>query len=184
MFVLVTMLCCWWWCCCCYVVLIGRRISFEPTFVLIDLSHQTSSAYDTPFIEQKKGRRRPNASVPNTPIESPWFAKRPTDPTFQTLIKRSISFRQIWQLDSFIMLSGSEFSLLQRRRCFYSVRIRFLPTVSLWNINSDMFDLYWTGSFVCKSLAALMSTVYEEQKDEDGFLYVQYSGESTFGWND
>ena len=30
--------------------------------------------------------------------------------------------------------------------------------------------------------AALMSTVYEEQKDEDGFLYVEYSGESTFGW--
>ena len=29
--------------------------------------------------------------------------------------------------------------------------------------------------------AALMSTVYEEQKDEDGFLYVQYSGEATFG---
>ena len=28
---------------------------------------------------------------------------------------------------------------------------------------------------------ALMSTVYEEHKDEDGFLYVQYSGESTFG---
>lgn len=26
-----------------------------------------------------------------------------------------------------------------------------------------------------------MSTIYEEQKDEDGFLYVQYSGESTFG---
>ena len=26
-----------------------------------------------------------------------------------------------------------------------------------------------------------MSTTYEEQKDEDGFLYVQYSGESTFG---
>jgi GABA(A) receptor-associated protein len=29
--------------------------------------------------------------------------------------------------------------------------------------------------------AALMSTVYEEQKDEDGFLYIQYSGESVFG---
>jgi len=29
--------------------------------------------------------------------------------------------------------------------------------------------------------AALMSTVYEEQKDEDGFLYVNYSGETTFG---
>jgi GABA(A) receptor-associated protein len=29
--------------------------------------------------------------------------------------------------------------------------------------------------------AALMSQIYDEQKDEDGFLYVQYSGENTFG---
>jgi len=29
--------------------------------------------------------------------------------------------------------------------------------------------------------AALMSSVYDEQKDEDGFLYVTYSGENTFG---
>lgn len=29
--------------------------------------------------------------------------------------------------------------------------------------------------------AALMSTLYDEQKDEDGFLYVTYSGENTFG---
>mmetsp|Transcript_16583 Transcript_16583/g.33064 ORF Transcript_16583/g.33064 Transcript_16583/m.33064 type:complete len:117 (-) Transcript_16583:1086-1436(-) len=27
----------------------------------------------------------------------------------------------------------------------------------------------------------LMSTVFEEARDEDGFLYVTYSGESTFG---
>eukprot|EP00455_Lapot_gusevi_P002546 TRINITY_DN1102_c0_g1_i3.p2 TRINITY_DN1102_c0_g1~~TRINITY_DN1102_c0_g1_i3.p2 ORF type:complete len:122 (-),score=40.05 TRINITY_DN1102_c0_g1_i3:222-587(-) len=38
--------------------------------------------------------------------------------------------------------------------------------------------------FVKNSLpntAALMSTIYEEMKDQDGFLYVTYSGESTFG---
>lgn len=29
--------------------------------------------------------------------------------------------------------------------------------------------------------AALMSSVYEDHKDEDGFLYVAYSGENTFG---
>ncbi len=29
--------------------------------------------------------------------------------------------------------------------------------------------------------AELMVKVYEEQKDEDGFLYITYSGENTFG---
>ncbi|XP_071714088.1 autophagy-related protein 8C-like [Rutidosis leptorrhynchoides] len=30
--------------------------------------------------------------------------------------------------------------------------------------------------------AALMSAMYEEHKDEDGFLYMSYSGENTFGF--
>ena len=29
--------------------------------------------------------------------------------------------------------------------------------------------------------AALMSDIYEDHKDEDGFLYITYSGEITFG---
>ncbi|XP_054779241.1 autophagy-related protein 8C-like [Prosopis cineraria] len=29
--------------------------------------------------------------------------------------------------------------------------------------------------------ASLMSSIYEENKDEDGFLYMTYSGENTFG---
>ncbi|XP_047341810.1 autophagy-related protein 8f-like [Impatiens glandulifera] len=28
---------------------------------------------------------------------------------------------------------------------------------------------------------AILSTIYDEKKDEDGFLYVTYSGENTFG---
>jgi GABA(A) receptor-associated protein len=35
--------------------------------------------------------------------------------------------------------------------------------------------------FFSFSPASLMSTVYEEEKDEDGFLYITYSGENTFG---
>ena len=27
-----------------------------------------------------------------------------------------------------------------------------------------------------------MSAIYEENKDEDGFLYMTYSGENTFGF--
>ncbi|XAR67441.1 hypothetical protein NMG60_11002205 [Bertholletia excelsa] len=29
--------------------------------------------------------------------------------------------------------------------------------------------------------ATMMSAIYEEHKDEDGFLYMTYSGENTFG---
>lgn len=29
--------------------------------------------------------------------------------------------------------------------------------------------------------AALMSSIYKEHKDEDGFLYITYTGENTFG---
>ena len=29
--------------------------------------------------------------------------------------------------------------------------------------------------------ASLMSEIYADQKDEDGFLYITYSGENTFG---
>lgn len=39
--------------------------------------------------------------------------------------------------------------------------------------------------FVVVDAAAMMSAIYEENKDEDGFLYMTYSGENTFGslWN-
>ena len=31
------------------------------------------------------------------------------------------------------------------------------------------------------STSQLISTIYDENKDEDGFLYITYSGENTFG---
>ena len=35
-----------------------------------------------------------------------------------------------------------------------------------------------TALFLC---SASMGQVYEEHKDDDGFLYIAYSGENTFG---
>jgi GABA(A) receptor-associated protein len=34
---------------------------------------------------------------------------------------------------------------------------------------------------IIPSTAALLNTIYEEHKDEDGFLYISYCGENTFG---
>ncbi|KAH9777301.1 Autophagy-related protein 8f [Citrus sinensis] len=36
-------------------------------------------------------------------------------------------------------------------------------------------------AFLLIENGAIMSAIYEEKKDEDGFLYVTYSGENTFG---
>lgn len=39
------------------------------------------------------------------------------------------------------------------------------------------------GKYFCgvSFSGAIMSAIYEEKKDDDGFLYVTYSGENTFG---
>mmetsp|Transcript_6539 Transcript_6539/g.9873 ORF Transcript_6539/g.9873 Transcript_6539/m.9873 type:complete len:126 (-) Transcript_6539:300-677(-) len=37
------------------------------------------------------------------------------------------------------------------------------------------------GRLISPVPAALLSVLYEENKDEDGFLYISYSGENTFG---
>ena len=39
----------------------------------------------------------------------------------------------------------------------------------------------WGCERCCLYAAAMMSDIYEDHKDQDGFLYITYSGESTFG---
>eukprot|EP00019_Armaparvus_languidus_P007124 CAMPEP_0168589594 /NCGR_PEP_ID=MMETSP0420-20121227/6096_1 /TAXON_ID=498008 /ORGANISM="Pessonella sp." /LENGTH=122 /DNA_ID=CAMNT_0008625153 /DNA_START=73 /DNA_END=441 /DNA_ORIENTATION=+ len=39
----------------------------------------------------------------------------------------------------------------------------------------------FVGNGVLPPTAALMSQIYDRFKDEDGFLYIVYSGENTFG---
>ena len=34
---------------------------------------------------------------------------------------------------------------------------------------------------LCSFFSSTMGAIYEEHKDEDGFLYIAYSGENTFG---
>ena len=49
---------------------------------------------------------------------------------------------------------------------------------------NDVFLTFIAMILCTKSLVVattLMSTIYEENKDQDGFLYMTYSGENTFG---
>ena len=50
-------------------------------------------------------------------------------------------------------------------------RIKLSPEVSIFLFVND-------AMVPCSEL---MSKAYEEHKDDDGFLYIKYSGESTFG---
>ncbi|KAG4098327.1 autophagy 8 [Neocallimastix lanati (nom. inval.)] len=47
--------------------------------------------------------------------------------------------------------------------------------------SEDAIFLFING--ILPPVANTMSTIYEKYKDEDGFLYVTYSGETTFGSN-
>uniref|UniRef100_A0A8H7NL98 Autophagy-related protein n=1 Tax=Bionectria ochroleuca TaxID=29856 RepID=A0A8H7NL98_BIOOC len=48
-------------------------------------------------------------------------------------------------------------------------------------VPSDLTAIFIFVDEVLPPTAALMSSIYEEHKDEDGFLYITYSGENTFG---
>jgi GABA(A) receptor-associated protein len=50
-------------------------------------------------------------------------------------------------------------------------RIRLTPEKAIFIFVNNMLP----------PTSALMSTIYQEQKDDDGFLYVSYSGENVFG---
>lgn len=69
---------------------------------------------------------------------------------------------------------ASESSCSPRRASSFSCRTRlYLPLVSL--------RMSRLRCYVYAGAAALMSQIYKEHKHDDGFLYVQYSSENTFG---
>ena len=57
----------------------------------------------------------------------------------------------------------------------YAMAVCCRGNISLSQYVNIMYML--TGSF----FSANVGSIYSEYKDEDGFLYVCYSGESTFG---
>ena len=78
-------------------------------------------------------------------------------------------------------------SVIDKRK--YLVPINIAMSQFLWIIRRRLqltesmalflFDLHGT----IFQNTQLISNVYEQSKDEDGFLYLQYSSENTFGYN-
>ena len=55
---------------------------------------------------------------------------------------------------------------------FHPLEVIPYPCTVLTNLTTHNF---------CSCAAALMSQMYKDYKDPDGFLYVTYSGENVFG---
>jgi GABA(A) receptor-associated protein len=51
------------------------------------------------------------------------------------------------------------------------------------NIMPDLSIYLFVNNTVMPATAQLLSVLYEEHKDRDGFLYITYAGESSFGGN-
>ncbi|GMY09882.1 autophagy-related protein 8C-like [Fagus crenata] len=85
----------------------------------------------------------------------------------------------------FVYVVRKRIKLSPEKAIFIFVKNILPPTAAMMsaiyeeNKEEDGF-LYMTWSGKNTS-AAMMSAIYEENKEEDGFLYMTYSGENTFG---
>jgi GABA(A) receptor-associated protein len=50
------------------------------------------------------------------------------------------------------------------------------------NMDGNKALFIYTNQNVLPCVGALMGTLFESHMDEDGFLYIKYSGENTFGF--
>ena len=106
-------------------------VTFNIQSSLLLLKHLYYSCCHHRFVQRRESRRQ-NVSVRNIQTVCPWFVRRQIGLTFQILIRRNIWYRLIWPWVNFIMLYVSVYNWHRRRHCFYSVRILFPPTVSVF----------------------------------------------------
>ena len=49
------------------------------------------------------------------------------------------------------------------------------------SLSSDQAIFIYVNNSLLPNTSSLVSSIYDEFKDDDGFLYITYSGENTFG---
>ena len=83
----------------------------------------------------------------------------------------------------FVYVIRKRIKLSPEKAIFIFINNVLPPTGTACKMMSSYCMLLSNLQMVCVYIcsAALMSNIYEEQKDVDGFLYITYSGENTFG---
>ena len=83
----------------------------------------------------------------------------------------------------FVYVVRKRIKLSAEKAIFVFINNTLPPTGKYPVMPNDFFFTFIAMILCTKSLvvaAALMSAIYEENKDQDGFLYMTYSGENTF----
>ena len=85
----------------------------------------------------------------------------------------------------FVYVGHKRIELSAEKAIFVFVKNTLPPIGKYPVMPNDVFFFTFIAMILCtKSLvvaAVLMSAIYEENKDQDGFLYMTYNGENTFG---
>lgn len=107
-------------------------------------------------------------------------------------LDRHICFRYLVPSDltvgQFVYVIRKRIKLSPERAIFIFIDNKLPPSgeilvgsvtlICAWILSRDLNLTHVLDTF---SAASLMSAIYEEMKDKDGFLYIKYSGENTFG---
>lgn len=82
-------------------------------------------------------------------------------------------------MGQFVYVVRKRIKLSAEKAIFIFVKNVLPPTGEKDGSSLTLLFIYFELDMVVA--AAMMSAIYEENKDEDGFLYMTYSGENTFG---
>ena len=99
----------------------------------------------------------------------------------------------VWFLNSELVCGNLGKSCLAGRGLFYSLLREHGETSAAWAMNRlTKMCTRWLSAHgftigiddVIPPTSASLKEIYDEHKDEDGFLYMTYAGENTFGCPD
>lgn len=145
----------------------------QPSFTSQSQSQYTEMTTQTVRVHSQPTTTTPDSHLINDQIErvkkSQFILEKYPD-RVPLIIQPSKSDRDIYPIDKSKYITPRELTLLQLQQIIRK-RIHFPPEKALFMfINNKIYPI-----------TSMIGTIYDANKDADGFLYVSYCQESTFG---